>query len=96
MRSGASVRELDVVAADKVPSVALCWWGAVCSLPHARLDTSIQIPGFRPYGPVVRVHEFAIYRLRATTPVFLTQAQIARAAMNARITSYGVLVQPPA
>jgi hypothetical protein len=96
MRTGTSVGELDVVAADNVPSVALCWWGAACSLPRARLNTSIQIPGFRPAGPVVRVQEFAVYRLRATTPVVLTPAQIARAASNARLTSYGVLVQPPA
>jgi hypothetical protein len=96
MRSGASVREFDVVAVVKTPSVRLCWWGAECSLAVTRLDTSIQIPGFRPHGPVVRVQEFAIYRLRATTPAFLTQAEIARAARNARLTSYGVLVQPPA
>jgi mannosyltransferase len=94
---GARVQELDVVAAVKVPFVPFCWWGAACFLPLAGLDTSLHIPGFYPNGPIVHVHEFWIYRLRAARPIFLTPQAVARALSNFPIQGgYGLFVQPPA
>jgi uncharacterized membrane protein len=94
--TGPPVQELSVVAALEGPTVALCWWGAACHLPLAPLDTSIHIPGFSRSGPVVRVNQFAIYRLRATTPVPLTRRAVEQALRGAGLTSFGLFVQPPA
>jgi uncharacterized membrane protein len=96
MHLGASVQELDVVAAVRVPAVAFCWWGAACHLPFAPLDSSIHIPGFHRDGPVTRVDQFSIYRLRAVRPVLVTRLEIGRALNGFPLSSYGVLVQPPA
>lgn len=93
---GASVRQLDVVAPIEGPSSGLCWWGAACSVTLAPLDTSLRLAGFRPDGPVLRVHQFAIYRLSAASSVNLTRFVVARALGNAPFSSYALLVQPPA
>ena len=92
--SGASVQELDVVAPVKGRSEALCWWGASCFLALAPLDTSIRLAGFRPYGSVLHIGQFSIYRLRARVPVVLTRYEVARAVNGAPFGSYGLDVVP--
>ena len=93
---GAPIEEIDVVAADRVPLVSFCWWGAACSLSAAPLDTSVAVPGFHPVGPVIHVAQFSIYRLRAARPVFVTRPEVAKALSHAPVSSYGLFVQPPA
>jgi hypothetical protein len=92
---GPPVRELSVVAAVNVPGAAICWWPS-CHLPRAALDAAIHIPGFQRVGPVRHVNQFAIYRLRATTPVRLTRPAVERALDGRPVTSFGLFVQPPA
>ena len=92
---GAPVEEVDVVAADRVPSNSFCWWGAACSLSPAPLDTTVTLPGFHPVGPVIHVDEFAIYRLRAARPVVVTRPEVAKALSHAALTSYGLFAQSP-
>lgn len=93
---GASVQEVDVVAPVKGRSDALCWWGASCSLARAPLDTSIHLAGFHPYGPVLHIGQFSIYRLRADSAVNLTRYGVARALATAPFQSYGLDVVPSA
>jgi hypothetical protein len=92
---GPAVRELSVVAAVRVPRVAFCWWPS-CHLPRAALDTSLRLPGFQRVGPVLHVHQFAIYRLRATSPVRLTRPAVEHALQGSPLTSFGLFIQPPA
>lgn len=93
---GAQVQELAVVAAVKAPTVTFCWWGAACHLPLAPLDTSIHIPGFQRVGPITRVNQFEIYRLRAARPVALTRDEVDRALGSTPLTSIGLFIAPPA
>jgi hypothetical protein len=86
---GPPVKELSVIAAVECGS-------SDCHLPVAALDTSLHLPGFRPVGTVRRINQFAIYRLRATSPVRLTRAQIEHALQGAPVTSFGLFIQPPA
>lgn len=85
---GPAVQELSVIAVVKCE--------ADCNLPIAPLDTSLHVPGFQRVGPVRRVNQFAMYRLRAARPVRLTRGQIERALQGWPVTSYGLFIQPPA
>jgi hypothetical protein len=91
---GASVRELDVVAAgDGVPNAWFCWWGSACNLVPSKLDTKIHVPGFRPAGAVLRVHQFSVLRLVRPNPVRLTRTTVAHAMRHARLRVYFVYEQ---
>ncbi len=92
--NGPAVQELSVVAAVRVPNVAFCWWPS-CHLPRAALDTSVRIPGFQRVGPVRRVEQFSVYRLRAAAPVRLTRPLVEHALQGSPLTSFGLFVQPP-
>jgi hypothetical protein len=49
----------------------------------SELDTSIHVPGFHRDGPVLRVKQFSILRLRSATGVRLTPNLISRALAKA-------------
>jgi mannosyltransferase len=86
---GPAVQELTVITAVKCGSPD-------CHVPIAPLDTSLHLPGFQRAGPVRYVNQFAMYRMRAPSPVRLTRPQIERALQGSGLTSYGLFVQPPA
>lgn len=90
---GAQLRYISLVAAVEVPRNPLCWWGAACHLPQAQLDTSFRLPGFVAAGPVLRVNQFAIYRLRASRARRVTPGQVGRALAGASLRSYALLYE---
>jgi 4-amino-4-deoxy-L-arabinose transferase-like glycosyltransferase len=96
-RPGASVRELDVVAAGPGEGNAwFCWWGSACNLVPSTLNTKIRVPGFKPAGPVLRVNQFSVLRLVRPGPVRLTRPVVAHAMRHARLRVYFLYVQPGA
>jgi hypothetical protein len=95
MRAGAAIKELDVVAAAPgAPGSWFCWWGSACNLSPSKLDTSIRPPGFHREGPVVRVGQFSILRLRARTALRLTPTDISHTFTNTRLRRDALLLQP--
>jgi mannosyltransferase len=76
-RSGATVRELDVISMVS-PSQPLCWWGAACNLIPSAMQRSYAIPGFHE---VSRRHvlQWTILRLVSDRPVRLTPAMVSAA-----------------
>jgi hypothetical protein len=92
----ATVRELDVVAAgDGLPNAWFCWWGAACNLVPSPLDAALRIPGFDADVRVLRVEQFSVLRLRASTPVRLTQRMVGRAVRSThQRLHYYLYVQP--
>lgn len=89
------VKQLSIVAAVRGARAGLCWWPS-CQLTLAPLDTSLRIPGFHRVGPIRHIEQFAIYELRAATPIRLSRSAIDRALQGASLTSVGLFVQPPA
>lgn len=80
---GARVNELDVIAIKAPSDGWFCWWGSACNLLSSRLDKSIRVPGFHRYGPVLRVNQFSILRLRSAATVRVTPNEISRALARA-------------
>jgi hypothetical protein len=80
---GDRVNELDVVAIQVPRGGWFCWWGSECNLLSSDLDTSVRVPGFHRAGPVLRVGQFSILRLRSATSVRLTPKLISRALAKA-------------
>lgn len=93
-RRGALVDELDVVAMQDSANGWFCWWGSACNLSPSQLDTSIRLPGFHPDGPVLRVDQFSILRLRSAAAMRLTPQEVSRALTATKLRSDGLLVQP--
>ncbi|MBV8989813.1 MAG: glycosyltransferase family 39 protein [Solirubrobacterales bacterium] len=94
IHGGAVVQELDVVAqAGGPPNSWFCWWGSTCNLSPSRLDTSIHLGSFHRDGPVLRVGEFSILRLRATSATRLTPKDISRAFRKTRLRRDAFLLQ---
>lgn len=92
----AHMDELDVIAMSDPPNGWFCWWGSACNLSPSELDTSIHVPGFRRDGPVLRVNQFSILRLRSSTLVGLTPQAVTRALTKSALRRDALLVQPPA
>jgi 4-amino-4-deoxy-L-arabinose transferase-like glycosyltransferase len=90
---GELVNELDVIAIETPSGGWFCWWGSACNLLSSKLDTSIRVPGFHRYGPVLRVNQFSILRLRSKATVRLTPKLVARALARAPLKAS--LPQPP-
>jgi len=86
--------ELDVIAMSDPPNGWFCWWGSACNLSPSELDTSIHVPGFRRDGPVLRVNQFSILRLRSSTLVGLTPQAVTRALTKSALRHDALLVQP--
>ncbi len=80
---GRLVSELDVIAIKTPSDGWFCWWGSACNLLSSKLDTSLRVRGFHRDGPVLRVDQFSILRLRSAAPVRLTPHQIGRALAKA-------------
>jgi mannosyltransferase len=85
---GSRVNELDVVAVQVPRGGWFCWWGSECNLLASDLDTSIRVPGFHRAGPVLRVGQFSILRLRSATSVRLTPRLISRALAKAPVQAH--------
>lgn len=81
--AGGLVNELDVIAIKAPRDGWFCWWGSACNLLSSDLDTSIRVSGFHRDGPVLRVNQFSILRLRSARPVRLTPNLVARALARA-------------
>ena len=92
-RRGASISELDVVAHDVPVRGYFCWWGSACNIPEAVLDTGLRLRGFHRYGPVLRLGEFSVIRLRATTPVRVTPRTVSSALTTSLPWNDGLFVQ---
>jgi hypothetical protein len=92
---GARIIELDVVGIDGPGFGWFCWWGSACNLSPATVDTSVQLRGFHPYGPVLRAGQFSIFRLRSAAAVRVTQQQISRSLRKRNFFTYGLLIQRP-
>jgi 4-amino-4-deoxy-L-arabinose transferase-like glycosyltransferase len=94
-RQGAVVQEIDLVAAVRGPRTAwFCWWGSACNLVPSPLYKRIRLRGFRPVGPVIRLHQFSILRLRAKRAVRLTPHAVAHTMLNAQLMfGYALLLQ---
>ena len=92
---GALVDELDVIAMTAPPNSWFCWWGSECNMSPTELDTSIRVHGFHPDGPVLRVDQFSILRLRSTTAVRLTPQEVSRALTKTTLPNDGLMIQPP-
>jgi hypothetical protein len=92
-QQGGLVNELDVIAIKAPKEGWFCWWGSACNLLSSELDTSIRVPGFHRYGPVLRVNQFSILRLRSKATVRLTPKLVARALARAPLKAS--LPQPP-
>jgi mannosyltransferase len=90
---GGRVRELDVIAITAPKDDWFCWWGSACNLLSSKLDTSIRVPGFHRYGPVLHVNQFSILRLRSAATVRLTPRKVSRALIRAPLNI--PLPQPP-
>jgi hypothetical protein len=82
---GAVVNELDVIVIKAPKDGWFCWWGSACNLLSSKLDTSIHVHGFHRDGPVLRVNQFSVLRLRAATPVRLTPNLVSRTIAKAPI-----------
>ena len=93
---GALADELNVIAVKSPANSWFCWWGAACNMVPSELDTSIRVPGFRPDGPVLRVNQFSILRLRSAAAIRLTPREVSRALTKAMLDYYTLLIQPPA
>ncbi len=76
---GERVNEFDVIAMRVPPNGWFCWWGSACNLLSSRLDRSLRIPGFHRAGPVLRVGQFSILRLRSAAPILLTPNLVGQA-----------------
>ncbi len=108
---GRFVDELDVIAMKAPSDGWFCWWGSACNLLPSQLDTSLRVPGFRRDGPVLRVNQFSILRLRSAVTVRLTPDEVSRALAKHPIRArrhlrdlppgfgppygYALLAQPP-
>jgi mannosyltransferase len=93
---GARVNELDVIAIKAPPNSWFCWWGSECNLIRSPLDTSIHVSGFHRYGPVLRVGQFSILRLRSSVPIRLTPRALSRGLTKSALRNDSFTVQPPA
>ncbi len=76
---GSVVNELDVIAMRVPPDSWFCWWGSACNLLSSKLDRSLRVPGFHRAGPVLRVGQFSILRMRSRTPIRLSPNLISEA-----------------
>jgi len=76
---GERVNEFDVIAMRVPPYGWFCWWGSACNLLSSRLDRSLRVPGFHRAGPVLRVGQFSILRLRSAVPILLTPNLVGQA-----------------
>jgi hypothetical protein len=94
---GALVDELDVVAfTGGPPNSWFCWWGSACNLSPSPLDTSLHVPGFYRDGPVRRVNQFFILRLRSARTVRLTPRNVSRSLTTTTLLRDSLLTQPSA
>jgi hypothetical protein len=94
-RPGALVSELDVIAIS-TPYDPFCWWGAACNPYPSKLPSTLAIAGFHVAGPVERINQFSLLRLRASTPTRLTPHAVARSLTTTTFGRDELLVVPPA
>lgn len=80
---GRLVNELDVIAMQAPSDGWFCWWGSACNLLSSKLDTSIRVPGFHRDGPVLRINQFSIFRLRSAATLDLKPEVVAQALARA-------------
>jgi hypothetical protein len=59
----------------------------------SQLYTSIHVSGFRAAGPILRVRQFSVLRLRSARGVRLTPSRVADALRNTPLQVYFVYVQ---
>jgi len=90
-RSRADVTELDVVAMS-APNVPLCWWGAACNLSPSTLQRSYPLRGFHPVWRG-RDQQFSVIDLRASKPIPIYRASLARALTTTTVARDGLLIQ---
>lgn len=94
---GERVSEFDLIATTHPPTDRgyFCWWGSVCNLRGSNLDAAVQLPGFHRAGPVIRIGDFRILRLRSATPIHLTRGKVIRAlAGMPPVPDFHLLIQP--
>jgi len=78
------VTAIDVVAvAARRGLGGVCWWGSECNLVPSRLDRDYGIPAFHVVRRL-RVEDFRLLELRASTPTTVMRARLPAALASER------------